>query len=83
MQEKRLLSLSEMASRLGCCTRTFRTQINRDKIPFVLVGKRMKFAPERVELYLESIRKEPVKLERFRSRRGQKPVNKYAGRLGL
>lgn len=79
----RLLNLSEMATRLGCCVRTFRTQVTRDKIPFVTVGKRMKFAPERVELYLESIRKEPVKLERFRSTRERKPVNKYAERLGL
>lgn len=81
--DRPLLSLAEMAKRLGCCSRTFRNQVKNDKIPFVAVGKRMRFDPQRVELYLESIRKEPVKLERFASRRERKPVNKYAERLGL
>lgn len=48
-----MLTISQMADRLGVSAKVFRAEVRRKQIPHIQIGKRMRFDPERVEAWLE------------------------------
>lgn len=52
--QNRLVTLQEMAERLGVSAQTFRRDVRDRSIPHFIVGKRARFDPARVMAYLEA-----------------------------
>ena len=72
----RLLTLQEMADYLSVSAQTFRREVKAKSIPHILVGKRPRFDPDRVQAYLlatpETVSK-VVQLKLGKPRRKAKP----------
>lgn len=83
MQE-RLLSLSEMATRLNRCTKTFIKYVDAYDIPHIRLGRDLLFDPVKVETYLENYH-EKKRESRPKVRRRvavRDSVSEFAGVLG-
>lgn len=79
----RLLNLSEMASRLNRCTKTFTKYVDQYDIPHIRLGRDLLFDPVKVETYLENYHEK--KREKRRPKRRvvlRDSVSEFAGVLG-
>jgi excisionase family DNA binding protein len=81
---QQLLTLSQMADDLGCSVKTFAKDVREKQIPFVHVGKRMKFDPVIVKAHLTTIRQsDAVKRSASRVRARVSGRGKFSEALGL
>ncbi len=76
----RLLTLSEMSAQLNTCTKAFRQHVNKQKIPYVMVGRRLMFDRDVVVAHLT---KNPTdKQKPKRSKTYSAATSEFAGVLG-
>ena len=66
---ERLLTVKELATRLGMSTPWIYKAVEKGSLPFVRLGEAIRFDPEEIKTYLESRRNFPKKKERFKNDR--------------
>lgn len=58
-KEARLLNITELAEYLSVKEASIRSWVYKKKIPFIKVGKLVRFKVEDIELWLQSTKEEP------------------------
>jgi excisionase family DNA binding protein len=79
--EKQLLTLQEMAALLGVSAQTFRKDVKGRGIPHLIVGKRARFDPVRVQAYLVAKAETPSNVVRLKIDKPQRRTKAAGSRF--